>query len=1181
MANNRPARLSIAALAVASALVIGGVSPARAQTVPADVKIEQVNGFVRILLHLNEEVEADVNVAGGIVVVAFGRPVDIDLEKLQAELPNIVGAARRDPDGRGFRFSLTHKATVNSMAAGERLFIDLLPESWKGLPPGLPKDVVEDLSRRARDAERSLRNQRQAATKKDIKGRVRVAKQPTFTRYVFELPDYVAVTSERGADDVRLDFAAKVKFDFGEIKTALPATVKAIESAEKPDKVSVRFALAGKADLRMFREDKNYVVDIGAADGSDAAVTPPATQPATPASAATAPSDDAARFETKAGSGPLTMPARTSPQAVPTQPTRLSTPPSTPARDPQPAPRVEGQLAPASSPSQQNITSDDKAVPKSASVLAPHGSANTQERVKLDARNINNGLRLTFPFAEMTPAAIFRRAGALWMVFDTPREVDLSSLVQDNGSPIRYAQGTAVPDGYLVRFLLDRPRLVGAVADGNQWIVTIGDNVADHSIPLIASRNVASNARPTIIVPMDNAQSLHRIADPDTGDSLLVVTAKGPARGFIKPQDFVEFRALASTHGVAVQPWADDVQVEISADRIVVGRPSGLTLSAGGNVVRGGALRRRPILDPEVWNAEQEGKFAERQQQLIAAAADASEANRTAARFDLARFYLARGMSAEAKGVLDVALSDDRPTKENPSGLILQAMTLLMMDRPDDALKSLNNPLLGDLYDAPLWRAVAKARLGRWEEAHNDFRNVDAAIAALPADLQRMALLEVMQAAIETGDTAAAQTALSQFDVVGVPPPLRPVLAVLQGRLEQSLGKTDDALRYYQAAASSPDRKSAAQGQLRSLALRFETGALQRPEMIAELETLTALWRGDQTEVEALAKLAHLYTQEQRFRDAFYVMRSALKAHPNSDMTRRIQDEAMHTFDSLFLAGRADALPAVEALSLFYDFRDLTPIGRRGDEMIRRLADRLVSVDLLPQAADLLQHQIDHRLQGVARAQVASRLAVIYLLDRKPDRAQAILRATRAAELPTDVRQVRQLLEARALSDGGRHDVALEVTGNINNRAATRLRADILWAAKKYGEAAEQLELLQGERWRDFAPLSDIDRADILRAAIGYTLGGDTIGSRRLREKFEAKINDSPERRAFEVATAPYEANGEEFRALAKTVTAVNSLDAFLRELRARYPDIGATPPTAGPDHSSGADPMPTASISR
>jgi hypothetical protein len=161
------------------------------------------------------------------------------------------------------------------------------------------------------------------------------------------------------------------------------------------------------------------------------------------------------------------------------------------------------------------------------------------------------------------------------------------------------------------------------------------------------------------------------------------------------------------------------------------------------------------------------------------------------------------------------------------------------------------------------------------------------------------------------------------------------------------------------------------------------------------------------------------------------------------------------------------------------------------------------------------------------------------------------------------------------------------VIGNIDNREAIRLRADILWASKRYGDAAEQLELLHGERWRDFTPLSDVERADILRTAIGYALSGDMLGSRRLREKYEAKMMESPDKRAFEISTAPYEANGAEFRSLAKSVTASGSLEAFLRDMRGRYPEIGTLLPVGaepqGPRQSSqvDTDPMPTASISK
>jgi hypothetical protein len=286
-----------------------------------------------------------------------------------------------------------------------------------------------------------------------------------------------------------------------------------------------------------------------------------------------------------------------------------------------------------------------------------------------------------------------------------------------------------------------------------------------------------------------------------------------------------------------------------------------------------------------------------------------------------------------------------------------------------------------------------------------------------------------------------------------------------------------------------------------------------------------------------------------------------MKAHPNSEMTRRIQEEAAATFDSLFLAGKGDGLPAIDALSLFYDFRELTPVGRRGDEMIRRLTDRLVSVDLLDQAAELLQHQVDHRLQGAARAQVATRLAVIYLMNHKPDRALATVTATRSPELPTEVRNQRLLIEARALADIGRHDVALDVIGNVEGREAIRLRSDILWAAKRWRESAEQIELLYGDRWRDWRPLNDAERSDILRAAMGYAIDADRLGMDRFAAKYAAKMAEGPDRGAFEVLSAPNSIDTIEFRQIAQTVAAVDTLDAFLRDLRARYPETGSFTP--------------------
>jgi tetratricopeptide (TPR) repeat protein len=584
-------------------------------------------------------------------------------------------------------------------------------------------------------------------------------------------------------------------------------------------------------------------------------------------------------------------------------------------------------------------------------------------------------------------------------------------------------------------------------------------------------------------------------------------------------------------------------------------------MSAASPIFRKAAPQRTIVFDAASWGQDQEVSFRDRQVKLFDAAAAAPEGQRTVARLELARFYIARDMYVEAKGVLDVTLADQRPTADDTTGLIMRAVANLMMRRSDEALKDLANPLIGKQHESQIWRAMAYSDQGRWAEAREAFIGLDASIGTLPLELQRVVLRSAVRTSIEARDFSTASAELNEFDQVGVPPELNGAIAVLRGRLAEALGRNDDALQAYRFAAAAANRPSAAAGRLRELALRYRLGDLPIAEVIADLEVLTTVWRGDDTESEALQFLARLYTQEGRYRDAFHVMRTAMKAHPNSEMTRRIQEEAAATFDQLFLAGKGDGLPAIEALGLFYDFKELTPVGRRGDEMIRRLTDRLVSVDLLDQATELLQHQVDHRLQGAARAQVATRLAVIYLMNHKPDRALATITATRSPELPTEVRHQRLLIEARGLSDIGRHEVALDVIANLDGREAVRLRSDILWAAKRWRESAEQIELLYGDRWRDWRPLNDTERSDLLRAAMGYAIDNDKLGMDRFSAKFAAKMAEGPDRRSFEVLSAPNSTDTTEFREIARAVAAVDTLDGFLRDLRARYPETGSFTP--------------------
>jgi tetratricopeptide (TPR) repeat protein len=1137
---------------------------AQAQGVRGEASITTTGGYGRIVIRTAADIESQVRMTGGILVIQFRQPVNVAVDRLGAGASEYIGAARRDPDGRALRFALTQKVKVSSMVAGDRLFVDLLPESWSGDPPGLPREVVEELAKRANEADRVARQKLAAEELKKIPPvRVRVAAQPTFTRYIFELPELTGVTAERGKDKLKLVFAKPLRFDLSDAKLAAAKAVTAVDAGGSSDNPEVQFKFSQQADIRTFREDSNYVVDVSPIDAKAAAAV-----------AVTGPLAGVAPPETIVAIGPKLSESK---------------PPEFKAPEAK-LPESHGPgVAPTTVPpavAMPKVAADEVEPPAPAvkeretSTRAP--KLDPRRPISAELRRQGESLRVFFPFAASTSAAVFQRADTLWMVFDTKSELDVGVLGTDQSKTILSAAVAHEDDAQVVRVKLERPRLVSAEPQDSGWLITIGEVMAGVTKPLVVARNMVGPGRTSITIPFDGPQQAHWLDDADVGDRLLVVTGFGPARGLLKGQDFVDLRALGTAQGIAVQPFADDLKAELSADKVILTRAGGLTLSDAAMPQQERAARAL-IFDTKRWSDDRQAEYAKRQFELVRAAADAPVTGRTEARLDLARFYFAQQMYVEAKSVLDTALTDERPTAEDPSPLVLRAVANIMLGRVEAAQKDLANPVVGNQNDAPLWRALVFARQGKWPDAVDAFRTVEGALGTLPLELQRIVLKEAMRAAIEVGDFTSAVRRLNDFKIIGLSPEIEPSISVLSGRIAEAVGRSHDALAAYRFAAASNDRPAAAQGRLRESALRYSLGESNKADYVAELENLAVAWRGDETEVEALQTLARLYTEQDNYRETFHVMRVALTAYPNSPLTRNIQSEAAKTFDMLFLAGKGDALPAIDALSLFYDFRDLTPIGRRGDEMIRRLADRLVSVDLLDQAAELLQYQVDNRLQGAARAQVATRLAVIYLMNHKPAKAQAVLRATRTADLSNEIRVPRLMIEARALSDLGRHDFALEVIAGLEGRESLRLRSDIYWASRNWQKAAEHIELLYGDRWKSFEPLSDAERADMLRTGVGYALAEDKLGTARLRDKYAAKMADGPDGRAFDVVTGGLGTSSPEFREVARSVAAGDTLSGFLRDLKARYPEMhGVWPEAAGPSVNAPkpkADPEPTGSI--
>src|SRR3569623_12860 len=392
-----------------------------------------------------EDMPTEVTMAGSILVIRFAKPVDMSVDALNDAVPAYVGTARRDPDGAAIRLALNQKVRVNQMVAGERVYLDLLPEKWVGLPPPLPAEVVKELSERALAAERILRMQKQAeAAKKRPPIRVRTAVQPTFVRFVFELPEGVSVSSSLNADKYTLSFSAPLTFDLADAKVTAPSNIKSIKQSLSGDTSAEEIALIGEVDVHGFREERNYIVDIGFDTGKagmalSPVVSRPAAQPAAP------PNGDKETHQAAAPAAvavppPVPVAPKTSDEhgALPDLPKKAD---AAKASDLPKAPDV-----PKVAVVQPQIPVSPPA-PKES--VAPAKAATTDKSVQgIVATRRSADFRIPFPYGRGVPTALFKRADSIWMIMDANRPLDVQPIMTEGGTLSTAA--TSVPPSVLV-----------------------------------------------------------------------------------------------------------------------------------------------------------------------------------------------------------------------------------------------------------------------------------------------------------------------------------------------------------------------------------------------------------------------------------------------------------------------------------------------------------------------------------------------------------------------------------------------------------------------------------------------------------------------------------------------------------------------------------------------------------
>lgn len=789
--------------------------------------------------------------------------------------------------------------------------------------------------------------------------------------------------------------------------------------------------------------------------------------------------------------------------------------------------------------------------PELPEVTVPGGS------VKAEVASANNQITLNFPFSQRVASTAFRRGNRDYIYFSQPLEIDIATIRGVEG--IDSVESTPLGNGVLITIQTAKPGLIAdKEKDGYAWNFMLSTLPTPPRQGIRAIPQTEPPLKPHILLQALELLDGVPFEDPLAGDKLVLVPSYAAGNGFYPNREFVEFEMLSTAQGVVVRPKIDNLRVARLRDGMKITAPEGLVLTKNLPAIIAddsiSAVEGNDNLFPyALWKSPEEQSGYHFANEIMGQIPLASPQQKQSLRLRLAQLNLAEERPLEALSLVELIRRESPDYYQINRLSALRGAANFLMHRYLEAAADFADPSLDNIAEIELWRDTAAIlTTGEGKAAYLDYyKNFISKYPPYFAPRLGMVAADML---ISRNMFNRALRIYETLNPALLRPSERGYMDYQMGRISAATNQHKQAIKIWEALAARPDNY------IRSRAIFAMTNHLLRnakisiPEAIKRLDQIRITWRGDDFELGLLRFVGDLYEANQQPREALRAYREIIQFFPDNPDNLALLGKMADMFLALFNGGMADKMSPLEALALYYEFRDLTPIGEAGDKMVRNLADRLVGVDLLDRAAALLEHQVRYRLGGEQRSRVGAQLALIQLFNRKPKQALQALELTGYGRNPEPLQQSRNILTARALADLGEDLRALRLLEDDYSTDANNLRIGIHWDNKDWKQVISAGEAIMGRRSDPTAKISEDESSVLLKLAIAYVFERQTEQVQYLRDYFLPLMKGNKNEHVFDFITrdAPVD-----YRNLAKLTTHLGDVESFLSAYRKKMEKEG------------------------
>lgn len=782
----------------------------------------------------------------------------------------------------------------------------------------------------------------------------------------------------------------------------------------------------------------------------------------------------------------------------------------------------------------------------SAKVSKKTTLANAQE----DIGQKNQVASLSFPWNVPVGIAVFERNGYIWVVFDHNQKVNLeeiaktSSKVSDEVIQIPHNKAT------VLRFKPKEKVKVGLRKEGLLWIVDLYTHDISYNIrelPIFTQYNSISQAY--LYIPTTNAGTVVSVIDPEIGDIILTAPNIELGVGIDHDYQYPDFDILHAKQGLAIVPNANDIVLARGNTGLSIkGYDRGLNISEDlENIKRqqqlaaGDGLQNFDFfVSPQLLQMT----FNDAEDLLKKDISETTDDKKTAAKMELAKYYISQGLGTNALKILEKIKTSTEPAAKSEKLYALLGAANFLAKRYNQAIENFSYGKLPNYNEAVFWRTLASTAQEFKKEDNVVLFSFMSVMKDYSQELKERISLIASAAAINASDDLATQNFMDVLKSTTGSDGRKAHILYLNAQKFELQGYPRNAVREYANIVYMRSQKYSSLARFAKTNLELKLNVISNDKAIREYERLRFAWGESGFKVQLLQKLAATYAVNKDYYNALRTYKEAQDL-ANADIKEEIGNNMVKLFEDVYVNNLADNMAPLKALAMYQDFEWLAPKSNSYGEIIQNLADRLVAVDLLNRASDLLRNQLRRTdLDSLQRSKIGARLALVYLFQEDNVEALNVLDKTEMDETPETDLSHRRIIRAKALANLKNDDEAIALLEDDYSKNAMLLKSDIYWKQGAWDKTADTLKYLIEKPVKN-KPLTDEQIGYILDWATALKKAGRETVIIRLRNKFLPYFQNTAYVSAFNMLTSNLEKDKIDIKSINRAINDISAYSNF------------------------------------